>query len=346
VRVHLVAVQAALSEDPYGSAERFAAWTMRLAREAMAGVPEDGGAVLLAFPEAIAMPLLFTLGRAREVAGSGTLAEAARRSLRGHWGEVLAAAWRHRAPGPAAVHLARALEVHEAYVGAFRAVARSTGATVVAGTAFLPEIEVEASRGSQVTGRRVHNVAYSFAPGGALLGRSRKVFLTPGLESHVGLVGGALSDLSVMRAPCGRVGVAVCLDGWHEGVVAALDAQGAEMLVQPSANDAAWTRPWPPDPSVSEGEAWLGRGLRALLQGRVNLRYGLNPMLVGEAFGFAPRGRSSVLANATLVPGPWAEGREGVVALAPDAEREAIVRASVELRGHTAGHGLVRPARR
>jgi len=326
-----VAVQAALSQAPYRSAADFAAWTMRLAQEALAALPDDRGEVLLAFPEAIAMPLLFTLGDADRVTGSATVLEAARRSLRGRWGEVLAAAWRHRAVGPGAVHLARALEVHDAYVNAFRAVARETGATVVGGSAFLPEIDVEAARGPHVTGRRVHNVAYTFAPGGGLLGRSRKVFLTPGLESRAGLARGRLAELTVMQAPCGNVGVAVCLDGWYEGVVAALDAQGAEVLVQPSANDADWHRPWPPDPSRSEGEAWLERGLRARLQGRVHLRYGLNPMLVGEVFGFAPRGRSSVLANASLVRHDWVDGREGVLALAPDAEREAFVHAAVAL---------------
>lgn len=346
MRVDLVAVQAALSEAPYRDAEQFAAWTMRLARGAMALLPDDHGEVVLVFPEAIAMPLQFTLGGADRVAGSATLLEAARRSLRGRWAEVWAAAWRHRAAGPAAVVLARALQVHAAYVHAFRAVARETGVTVVGGSAFLPDIDVEAARGPHVVDRHVYNVAYTFAPGGALLGRSRKVFLTSGLESRVGLGRGRLAELPVMRAPCGSIGVAVCLDGWYEGVVAALDAQGAQILVQPSANDAAWNRPWPPDPRLLEGEAWLERGLRARLQGRVHLRYGLNPMLVGEVFGFAPRGRSSVLANAALVRHDWVDGREGVVALAPDAEHEAYVHAAVTLPDREPNPGPVPRPRR
>jgi len=330
-----VAVQAALSEDPYRSAAHLAAWTMRLAQDALAALPDDRGEVLLAFPEAIAMPLLFTLGDADRVTGSATVLEAARRSLRGRWGEVLAAAWHHRAIGPAAVHLARALEVHDAYVNAFRAVARETGATVVGGSAFLPEIDVEAARGPHVTARRVHNVAYTFAPGGALLGRSRKVYLTPGLESRLGLRRGRVEDLPVMEAPFGRLAVAVCLDGWYEGVVAALDAGGAQVIVQPSANDAPWARRWPPDASLTEGEAWLQHGLRALLQDRVNLRYGVNPMLVGGVFGFRPQGRSSILADASHTSHPWTEGRPGVLALAGSAVEEAIVSATVELPGPT-----------
>ncbi|MEJ2288300.1 MAG: nitrilase-related carbon-nitrogen hydrolase [Deinococcales bacterium] len=345
MRVHLVAVQAALSEGPYRSAESFAAWTVRLGRAALAEVPSDGAPVLLAFPEAIAMPLLFTLGGGGPVDGSATLLEAAGRSLRGSWTAVLAAAWRYRSPGPAAALLARAPVVYDAYVDAFREVARVTGATVVGGSALLPDVELEAARGRHVTSRRVYNVSYTFAPSGVLLGRSRKVHLTPGLEGRIGLARGRVEDLPVMRTPCGPVGVAVCLDGWYDGVVATLDAHGAEVLVQPSANEASWTRPWPPDPSVEEGEAWLGRGLRALLQERVNLRYGVNPMLVGDVFGFSPRGRSSILANAALVRHPWAEGREGVAALAPSAEQEAIVVVTAELSDRRPNHGSVPSAR-
>jgi len=321
-----------MREDAYTSAESFAAWTLDLAERALTQVPGDGAPVLLAFPELIGLPLTFTLTpSAGAVRGSPGLREAALRSLRGDWRAVLAAALRYRALGPSALHLARALDVHRAYVGAFRAVARYTGATVVAGSALLPEVEVEAARGAHLTGSRVHNVAYTFAPGGALLGRSKKTFLTPGLESRGGIAPGRVEDLPVMRLPWGKLGVAICLDGWYEGVVAHLDAAGAQVVVQPSANDADWARPWPPDARVSEGEAWLTRGMNARLQERVNLVYGVNPMLVGDAFGFRPRGRSSVLANASAVRHAWAEGLSGVVALAPDSEGEAFVRASVEL---------------
>lgn len=334
--MHLVAIQAALDEDAYASGRSFADWIDALARRAMAAVPRDGAPVLLAFPEAIGMPLLFTLGGSGRVAGSRDPWQAAWRGFAGRWGEVAAAAWRYRAPGPAALHLARAVAVHGAYVGAFRAAAAATGATVVAGSAFLPDVEEEAARGRHVVSRRVYNVAYTFAPGGALLGRSRKVFLTPGLESRIGLSRGRIDDLGVMLAPCGPLGVAVCLDGWYDGVLAALDARGAQIVVQPSANHASWDRPWPPDPTSTEGEAWLQRGLRAGLQGRVHLRYGLNPMLVGEVFGFAPRGRSSIVANAQAVQHAWAEGRPGVVTLAPTADEAAVVVATVDLPRATA----------
>lgn len=326
-----------MREDAYASAERFAEWVLDLGERALSGLPSDGAPVVLAFPELIALPLTFTLagagGAGGAVRGSADVLAAGLRSLRGDWRQVLAAALRHRALGPSAVHLARALAVNRAYVEAFRAVARRTRATVVAGSALLPDVDEEASRRAHLIGTRIHNVAYTFAPGGALLGRSRKAFLTPGLESRAGVARGRVEELPAMRLPWGTLGVAVCLDGWYDGVLAHLDAAGVQVVVQPSANAAEWGRPWPADPRLSEGQAWLTRGMNARLQGRVNVRYGLNPMLVGEAFGFRPRGRSSVLANASLVGGGWVEGVHGVLALAPDSEREAFVHAAVELPG-------------
>ncbi len=330
MRLHLVAVQAALQADAFIGPDAFAAWVLDLARQGVAGAPPDVP-VLLAFPELVALPLTFTLaGGGSPPPAGATLLQAGRRSLRRDWPGVARAALRHAAFGPAAVHLARARAVHRVYLAAFAAAARDTGATVVAGSALLPELAVEDGDGARPTGSRVHNVAYVLAPSGALLGRARKVHLTPGLEARAGLARGRLADLPVMQAGWGKLGVAVCLDGWREDVLAHLDALGAQVVVQPSANDASWDRPWPQDPRLSEGEAWLTRGLSAGLRGRASLRYGLNPMLVGELLGFAPRGRSSIVTGAAS-GGPWCEGRRGVLALASSSDAEEVVSATVEL---------------
>ncbi len=334
MRAHLVAVQAALHEERYVDEASFASWVGELGRRALESVPDrvPGEPVLLAYPEAIGMPLLLTVGVAPRAAGSRTLARAAARLARRRWRAVLAAAWRHRVAGPAALHLAGALPAYRAYVGAFSAVARATGATVVAGSAFLPPIARHAS-GPAVAAGKVFNVSYVFGPGGTVLGRSRKAFLTPGAESHAGLSRGRVEEQRAFATPVGRLGVAVCLDGWVDAVLRALDADGAEIVVQPSANDAPWERAWPREPHLTEGEAWLERGLRAGIQGRASLRYGVNPMMVGEIFGFRPRGRSSIVANAALVSGPWIDGREGMLALAPDPAAEAVLGVSVPLPG-------------
>jgi len=327
VNVHLIAVQAEMRLEHYRSPETFAAWVLELSERAVDGL--DDVPKLLAFPETLGLPLLLTLGHYAEVSRHTRVTGAALTLLRLEWRSVLRVALRHRAFGPQALFVARALPAYRAYVGAFAAAARQTGATIVAGTSFLPHIELEAARGLHVADARVRNVAYTLAPTGSILGRSAKRYLTRGLESRLGL-GRAAERPHVLETPAGRVGVAVCLDGFYSSVLETLDGFGAEVVVQPSANYAPWTRRWPPDGAYTEGEAWLALGLRAGVRGRQNLRYGVNPTLVGGMFDLRAEGRSSIVANPRYLEGET-EGYGGVLALAASYDREEIVRAVVRL---------------
>jgi predicted amidohydrolase len=136
--------------------------------------------------------------------------------------------------------------------------------------------------------------------------------------------------LPVLATPVGRVAVAVCLDAWYHHVLERLDGLGAQIVVQPSANDAPWRRPWPPDPRRTEEDAWLELGLRAGVQERCSLRYGVNPMLVGDLPPLAPRGRSAIVARvAGDAVGGVAGWGPGLLALAPHDDREAVVAVDV-----------------
>jgi hypothetical protein len=273
----------------YRSPEAFAAWTLDLSLRAVEGL--DDAPKLLAFPETVGLPLLLTLGKYADVSRRTRVTGAALGLLRQEWRDVLGAAVRHKAFGPQALFVARALPAYRAYVGAFAEAARQTNATIVAGSLFLPHLEDEASRGLHVADGRVQNVATTFAPTGTILGRSAKRYLTRGLESRIGLERAAES-LHVLETPAGRVGVALCLDGFYSSVVETFDGLGAQIIVQPSANYAPWTRRWPPDGSYSEGEAWLSLGLRAGVRGRQSIRYGVNPMLVGSMFDLRAEGEN------------------------------------------------------
>jgi hypothetical protein len=332
VTAHLIAVQAAMRLENYRDAESFRAYVVALAERAVAGL--DGAPKLIAFPETMGLPLLLTLrpwGSDYDcIASSRNVSEAGRRLLQKHWHAVLKTAWRFRAFGPQAFFLARALPAYRAYTAAFAEAARRTGATVVAGSSFLPPIATETARGTHVAEGRVYNVAYTFAPTGTLLDQTAKRYLTLGLESHLGLSRASPEAQRAFETPVGRVGVAVCLDGFYSSVVDRFDALGAQIIVQPSANFAPWTRPWPPDRSVTEGEAWLAWGLRAHLQGRLHLRYGLNPMLVGELFDLRARGRTSIVCNPRYHEAET-EGYRGVLKLAETDDGEEIVRVAVPL---------------
>lgn len=326
MRVHLIAVQADMRPAHYATAAAFREKVLALADRAVDGL--DGEAPrLLAFPEAIGMPLPLLLDEPPAAGLGAALAGLVRR----HGVAALRAALRHRVGPLRGLHAARAVAAHAAYVDAFAAAARAANATVVAGSALLPRVEEEPSRGLHVEDARPANVSFVFSPLGGELARIPKTYLTPGAESRAGLRRARPEELQPVETPFGRVGVALCLDAFYESVVARYDGLGCRVLVQPSANRAPWERPWPPDPALREGEAWLRHGLRARLQGRLHLRYGVNPMLVGGALGLEPRGRSAIVADARCVPDARLEGLEGVLALAASSDGEEIVRATVEL---------------
>ena len=316
--------------EHYASADAFATRIQELSREAVRSA--DGLPALIAFPEAIGLPLAFSFAGAL---GAGSVAEASRRAIRAHAGRLARRAWRHRRIGPSLCFLLDAERVFEAYTSAFHDAAVDTGATIVAGTAFLPHVEREAARGVHVADPRVRNVAFSFGPRGTVLGRTAKRYLTPD-EVRAGLVGAPASALAPMETSVGRIGVAICLDAFYGSVIDRLDGLGTQIVVQPSANHAPWDRPWPPNPNYLEGEAWLRFGLRAAIQDREHIRVGVNPMLVGTVLDLEPRGRSTIVVNQRHLPGHAREGWEGVVAMAPTAHEGAFVRTTVELSGAAA----------
>lgn len=319
--IDLVAVQAEVALERYRSEAAFRSWIFALTEAATAGLHERP--TLIAFPEIIGLPLLLALDAApREVA---RLPAALGRLWRLNWSSIV----RSRSLSLLRrLYAASAVRAYDVYQRVFAAASREFGVTVVAGSIFLPTIDWEPAKGLHITDQRVYNTAFTFAPSGRLLGRSRKAHLTKGIESRIGLSRGAVAALPVMHTPLGRLGVAVCLDAFYTSVIDHFDGQGAQLVVQPSANHAAWLRPWPPDTGLSEGEAWLRYGLRAQLQQRQHLCYGVNPMLVGELWGLVAEGRSSIVANTDYYP-VSTEGYSGLVAIAADAVSETVVRATL-----------------
>ena len=292
--INLVAVQAEMYSEHYQSAAAFRQKILDLTEKAVAGLLD--APTLVAFPEAIGFPLLLTLAQPNSLqeertagGGSGWLEPTGKR--------LLTTAWQHRTPDLRAFYLWRALPAYQAYTAAFSEAAETYGVTISAGTSFLPPITTEPVRGLHISEKRVYNTAYTFGESGTLLGQTRKLFLNPGLESRIGLSKGRLADLRALETPVGKLGTAICLDGFHSSVIDHLDGLGTQIIVQPSANHAFWETPWSRDPGVSEGEAWLRYGLGEQIQNRMNIQYGVNPMLVGDVWDLSPRGRSSIVAN-------------------------------------------------
>ena len=112
--------------------------------------------------------------------------------------------------------------------------AQAYGAYLLAGSLLSPPYEEELSRGRFARTPLFQNLALFFNPEGRLLAQVPKMELMPPerwlLRGHFG------PNLVETRA--GRVGILICLDGFYEKHLARLDALGAEVFLQPSANPA------------------------------------------------------------------------------------------------------------
>jgi predicted amidohydrolase len=318
--VNLVAVQAQVSLEHYQSPETFRQWVLGLTEEAVKDLPD--APTLVAFPEMIGFPLLLTLAK-QETRQDKTISRAVQRLLKHYWLSMLGQAVKHRYISRSAAFLPFALRAYLAYKNAFAEAAKTFGVTLVAGSSLLPHITEEVSRGVHITNPKVYNTSFVFAPTGGLLGRSQKLYLTPGLESRLGLSRGVLSDLHVMQTPVGRLGVAICLDAFYASVIDHLDGLGAEILVMPSANPLPWEGSWATNAALSEGEAWWNYGLPQQLQNRLSITYGVNPMLVGQVWDIAFEGCSSLVLRTS-------NGSTEFLAQAKNPTSLAFVRATVD----------------
>ncbi len=319
MRVHLAAVQYQLRAEDYYSATSFTQRTIALAKTAVAGVPDDIPRVV-AFPEAYAMPLTFWLETASAVRNAPSALAAGMRLLLGRPLELL------RHPHPALLYRLRMPTIWPVYQQAFSEAARASGSYLIAGSLFGPVMDDEPAKGLHPPSPAPRNWLAVFSPRGRILTRLSKIHLTAGERSAM-LKPGVFGP-HLLRTRLGVLGVLICLDAFYEGLIERLDAGGAWLVVQPSANSARWDGPWSADPTRVEGEVWMRKGLTDKLRERENLIYGVNPMLNGDFYQLHFEGRSSIVTA----------GR--VLAQAASAKGDAAVSAQVELPAAATGFNL------
>ncbi|TBH20086.1 nitrilase-related carbon-nitrogen hydrolase [Thermus thermamylovorans] len=254
----LLALQAEVRPEHYRSGKAFRERVFALL-EPLAGTPPPR---LAALPELFGLPLLLHLE------GEFHPRELLRDPL---------SPWR------------RARQAYGVFREAMAEAARAFGTYLLAGTLLSPPYEEELARGRFARTPLFQNLALFFNPEGRLLAQVPKMELTP---PERWLRRGSFGP-HLVETRAGKVGILICLDGFFERHLDRVDAWGAQILLQPSANPAPWDRPWPWDPSRKEGEVWLASARERLL-GRENLRLLLNPMLNGRILGLAFEGRSGI----------------------------------------------------
>ncbi len=160
----------------------------------------------------------------------------------------------------------------ETYVKTFEEVAKKSGCYIVAGSNF---VKFEG---------KVRNISYTFDPEGKIVGVQRKVHITPP-EYELGLHPSSLEKINAFKTAFGKIGVAICYDSFFDDVVSKLRQDGAEILIQPSANaELTWDK---------AKEIWW-KGCYNMTK-KYGFKYGVNPMGVGTILGFQFEGISSIV---------------------------------------------------
>lgn len=265
----------------------FGALVERLMERAVANMP-DGVPRLVVFPEDFAAGLLL-MDSGDALEGATGLRGGVASLVRQNFTAVMAQRMRHRVGWVRALTLLKAEGVFQVYRRVFADAARRYDAHILAGTVLLPEIELNDDGGAEPKGGDVFNVAYLFGPDGDIIGRQRKVFLIE-LEGEeaLDLCPAPVDDLVVYDTALGRIGIAVCLDGFQEPVVERLKALGVDIFLQPSANPQPWTEPQQAD--------WLNGSWKAVVEQGIAV-YAINPMLVGQLLDIEFEGQSSIIAR-------------------------------------------------
>jgi predicted amidohydrolase len=340
--------------EDYASEEAFAERHRALARRIDQLRARDSAGrflypALAVWPEMVGAPLgiMGHLGRVRSsrstqaamfrvaVAEARALASAALRHLPSSLEECL--------------YVATAARVHGAMWRTFSGIARDFGLWVVGGSALLPRNQLGADTADFTpVSARTYNTSYTFSPEGRCVTVTRKVNLVPTQEDVVRLSPGRPEELEVVPTPFGQLGTLICYDGFREPhtsqepsfIPAAhlLDALGADIIAQPSANAWPWDEPWTfnaPGENQLRREQWFTEGLYTQLAALRRVRYAVNPQLVGSFF-------ENVFEAPSLIFERVRAGEVRILAQSADPRAEDILHATASLlspqASSSAGH--------
>jgi predicted amidohydrolase len=329
-RLSVLMVQSAFSAEDYRDENAFGNRVLGFFEGMSRGT--EPGPELVVFPEltGLWLPLL------RNRSPRSVAALAAGTVLRRPWQALLSLA---RGRGLSFAFLSGWRDSFHSWIEPFREAARRHRVYVCPGSAFLPELDWEVATGWHARGPGIYNTSCLISPRGRLLGLTRKVRLTAE-ERRLGIRPGQAAELLPYQTELGKVGILICLDGFHQEAVARMDRLGCQILVQPSANGKSWQRPPRRGTHISQEEEWLSQGLGSLIQGRESIQLAVNPMSVSEVLGHRDEGRSSAFLNLALGAAARGRGRlperyrryPGLCALAGSCDGEQRVMVPARLR--------------
>lgn len=297
----IAAVQARLRFFP--TEAQYASYIMARVEEAMRHKPD-----LVVFPEDVGLPLV-SLGECSVLCAESKTVREAIEKLTARHSKALDVQCRNLGVSPVrGLWLLKAGRIRRVYQATFQRAAQRFRVHIVAGSVPMTFREAPG---------QVFNTCCLFSPDGRMHAMARKVHLVD-LEGPQGLdfSAGSPESYRTFDLPWARIGCIVCADAWDPAIARRLVDDGAQVLIQVSANPALWT--------VAEQEQWL-KGLFARVQ-ELGV-YGVSCMAIGKLLDVPFEGRTQILA-----PKAWTKDETGVLADVPVLRSEAIVAARLDLR--------------
>ncbi|HOJ45848.1 MAG: carbon-nitrogen hydrolase family protein [Bacillota bacterium] len=260
----LAVVQWKLSMEDYSSVEAFAEKLGATMEEIRTKSREN---LLVAFPED-----LVTFGIFTELKAAGIEEDSIQEALKKYVKKKFVRLLPHRVK--MGTWLGAVFEsskkLMEEYFEVFREAAEKHNAYVISGSGLVAD------------GKDVFNESRGFGPGDAKIIQRKVNLIELEGEKGLGLTPASLAQVGLWSTELGRIGIAICYDGFFAEIREKLD--GADIIVQPSANPGPWTK--------EQQEDWLN-GAYQMVQ--TATRVVLNPMLTGKALGLEFYGQSSIL---------------------------------------------------
>ena len=276
----IACVQMKLHPEDYRTEQSFEARIMNLC----ARIREQSGdeQLLIAFPEHVGTFCLLCNAPER-VWSKTSFVKASTALLLQNAPAVIQHMLVHRVSPVRALFLARSKELERIYLTTFIKAARKYEAWIIAGSGTL--------RWGQTS--RMFNTAPVITPTGEVFYRQHKVNLVD-MEGKDGLdlAAAPLNYMSAVQSPFGNVGIAICLDAFDLELRKRLAHLGADILVQPSANNGPWND-W-------QQKDWLRSSFQAVAENK-EFELAINPMLVGGLWDLEFEGQSSIIDHSGYV---------------------------------------------
>jgi predicted amidohydrolase len=282
-----IAVQAKCNKDDYKTFEDFRHKTISLF-EKIGKITRRGAPNLVVFPEDYGTPLIIASEKINAEEFK-TIEEAVKKVVIKRFPFVFVKSFLLRVSLVKSIFLLNSEEIFQKYVEVFSEMSRRYNVYTVAGSMVTSRIEIENNQPKLVKDNKIFNTSLFFDADGNIIGVQRKVHLID-IEGPKGLDinNGYIDSINIAETEFAKIGIAICFDAFHKDVVEVLVKKGAEILVQPSANPEKWTK--------AQEEDWK-RGCWSMVQNYRELRYGVNPMMVGSLFDLVFEGVSSIVSK-------------------------------------------------